>query len=480
MKKMRNPVRTLASTAVLAVLANSAAHAGAFSLYTEGSAVAVGNYAAGAAAEAVDASTGWYNPAGLVFLKKEQAVASGVGVFPTSKLTGTTQFSTFISPFLPPLTYTETFRGLNGAKSAFVPAFHYARPLGENAAVGLSIVSPFGLATKWEDDSPVRYAATFSELITTTIAPEVAGKLTENLSLGAGIDLQYARVKFNRVIGSPALMQFFGLPANTLDSLSYNKGDSFGVGMHAGIMGFFNDSHTRIGLNYQSRIQQQFHGYSRLTGRLADADFNILNPLAASPSAVFRSDDLQSNNIEFPDVITLSGYHDVNDKVAVLGSVVYTAWNVFRTIELDNVAAFNSNGVPPARALVNSVSTQDYRNAWRAAIGANYRMNEKALLRVGGGYDQTPTVNAFRDVRLPDSDRWALSIGGHYQARPDVGIDAGYTHLFSVGNARINRTEEIGTTSFYTVDSDINARADLVALQVVWTIDQLPAPTGTK
>ena len=141
---MHKPIRTLVSVAVVGILNASAAYSGGFSLYTEGTASAIGNYAAGIAAEAADASTGWYNPAGLALIHKQQMIAGGVGVFPTSELTGT---STFTTTGLP--NFVQNFNGLDGAESAFVPSFHYALPLGENATFGFSATSPFGLATDW-------------------------------------------------------------------------------------------------------------------------------------------------------------------------------------------------------------------------------------------------------------------------------------------------------------------------------------------
>ncbi len=75
----------------------------------------------------------------------------------------------------------------------------------------------------------MRYEATFTELITSNFSPELGANLTEHLAVGAGLDLQYARVKFNRMIGAPTL--FYALEENpaSVDTLSYNKGSSFGV-----------------------------------------------------------------------------------------------------------------------------------------------------------------------------------------------------------------------------------------------------------
>lgn len=481
MKIRHKPLRTLVSTAVIGMLATSTVNAGGFSLYTESTGYTAGNFAAGVAAEAADASTGWYNPAGLTLIRDQQAVFSGVGVFPTAKLSGISTFSTINPPPFPSFVYTEAFNDINGAEDAFVPSFHYALPLGENATFGLSIVSPFGLSTDWGPDSPVRYQGTYTELITTNISPEIGGRLSDHVALGAGLDLQYARVKFNRMLGAPNLLANLP-PFNPMlaDSLTYNKGHSFGVGYHVGILGMFNDNHTRLGANYQSNMRHEFHGYSRLTGPLASPG-NIFAPPPFFPApGVFKTDDLISNSIDLPDVVTVSAYHDMNDKIALLGSLVYTAWSSFKTIQLTNIAAptINPFGTVAQVKAINA-SPQNYHDTLRVAIGANYHVNEKLMLRVGGGYDPTPTNDIDRDVRLPDADRWALSAGAHYQARNNIGIDVGYTHLFSASDSTINRTDAFTPVTSYNVTATGSASAHLVGLQVVWSIDQAP-PVPTK
>lgn len=476
-KIRHKPLRTLVSTAVLGVLATGTLNAGGFSLYTEGAGYTTGNFAAGVAAEAADASTGWYNPAGLVLIRDQQAVFAGVGVFPTAKLSGISTYSTINPPPAPSFVYSEVFNNINGAEDAFVPSFHYALPLGENATFGLSVVSPFGLATDWGPDSPVRYQATFTELITTNISPEIGGRLTEHVALGAGLDLQYARVKYNRILGAPNIFNALNLNPMLADSLTYNKGHSFGVGFHVGILGMFNDNHTRLGVNYQSEMRHEFYGYSRLTGPLATPG-NIFAPTFPQ-LGVFQSDDLFSNAIDLPDIVTISAYHDVNDKFALLGSLVYTAWSSFKTVQLSNVAAPRlaaNGGVSQVKAI--SISPQNYTDTLRVAIGANYHVNDKLMLRVGGGYDPTPTNDIDRDVRLPDTDRWALSAGAHYQATNNIGLDIGYTHLFTSSDPVINRTDAFTATTSYNVTATGTAGANLVGVQATWTIDkEPPAPT---
>jgi long-chain fatty acid transport protein len=479
MNMLKKPIVNVLSLAVMSILATNA-NAGGFALYTESSVPALGNYAAGAAAEAADATTGWYNPAGLALIHSTQAVVGGIGVFPSTKLSGMSTYSTPPAP-----NYVQTFTNVDGSKDGFVPSFHAALPIGDRATLGLSIVSPFGLATQWDQTSPVRYEATFTEIITMNISPELGARLTDNFAIGGGIDLQYARVKFNRMIGSPALLSALGANPASMDSLSYNKGHSNGVGFHAGVMGMFNDNHTRIGLNYQSEVEHEFNGYSQLQGPFAFPGLNIRDSVsraaAINADAKFRYDGLVSNSIDLPQVITLSAYHDINEKFALLGSVVWTGWHSFKDIELNGIAAaapvpISRANITIAQVVVNSTASENYKDAWRAALGANYRYNEKLMLRVGGGYDETPTNNVDRDVRLPDANRWALSVGARYQVRPNIAVDFGYTHLFNADTATVDKTDLIGASS-YRVTANGKPFADLVGLGAVWTLDQ-PTPVA--
>lgn len=468
MKNVHKPLRTLVNAAVVGILTASAAHAGGFSLYTESSPAATGNFAAGVAAEGADASIGWYNPAGLVLIHEKQSVFGGVGVFPKIALSGSSTFRS--SP--PALVSTQTFTDLNGADNGLVPSFHYALPVSDNTTFGVSMVSPFGLATDWKPDSPVRYQATYTEIITTNLSPEFGTRLTDNFSFGAGLDLQYARVKFNRMLGLPTIFGTIVTPGNpfTADTESFNKGNSIGFGFHTGVMGMFNDNHTRVGLNYQSAVRHKFHGFSRLTGLLANNNANIFNPLL-TPTVV-KGLGLSSNSIHLPDIVTLSGFHNLNEKFDLLGSVVYTGWGSFKTIRLNNVVApsVSSTGVV-TQVRANSSSEQNYKDAWRFSVGANYHVNDAIMLRAGAGYDETPTNDVDRDVRLPDASRYALSVGAHYQMRENLGMDIGYTHLFSKNNSGVNKTDAITPTSSFGVNATSSSHADLVGAQLVWTMD---------
>jgi len=460
MKQVHGMMKHVLCLASLSFTASTCAYAGGFSLYTEGSVSELSVFAAGSAAEAPDASIGWYNPAGLVLINKDQALVSGIAVVPRTMITGMSTYNT--TDVLP---YEQSFTNLRGSRKATVPAIHVAHPLGARATVGLSVVAPFGLGSDWGKTSPVRYSGTLTNLAVIDLAPQMGAYLTDNLAIGLGLDVQFARVTFNAVAGSPAALQYLqsigGLvDPTTLDSTSDNQGNSMGVGFHGGVLALSDDKRTRVGLNYLSDVQHRFEGESILTGRLADIDLT-------DPLAVYQNDALITNDVRLPSIVTLSGYHEMNDKWTLLGSIVYTGWSVFNETDLNNVAGYSAElGIQTA---LNITSLDAYRDAWRFAIGSKYAVNDRWTLRAGLGTDETPTVYSERNVRLPDTSRWAIAVGTHYQAYPSIAVDLGYVYLAGFGRSPVHKTQVFSSTSSNRIDAWARNTAQLGGVQVAWT-----------
>ena len=86
----------------------------------------------------------------------------------------------------------------------------------------------------------------------------------------------------------------------------------------------------------------------------------------------------------------------------------------------------------------------NFKDAWRFAVGANYRYNGEWLFRGGLAYDQSPVQDANRTSRLPDADRTWLTLGFKYTANPKLWFDVGAAYIW-VGGANI---DDMGSTSF--------------------------------
>lgn len=455
-----NKFSVLKRLSLSTLLISSQVYAGAFSLYTEGSASAVGNFAAGIAAEGRDASVGWYNPAALVLIKRPEILAGVVGVNPSVTLSGQAYFyQQSQGVAFPP--YVQSFSNLSGAREAIVPNIHMALPIGDRVTYGLSVVAPMGMSTNWPEDSALRYAGTLSSLRMVDISPEMGGLINDNFSVGWGLDIELADVHFNNILGAPAVFQYIGQNPSALDSKLSNYGRSSGLGFHAGFLAMSHDHKSRFGFNYQYGVTHEFSDSSRLEGRLADP-----NNIYQNPDAVFLGNNLKSNPIKFPDIMTFSLYQTVSDKVSIMGSFVYTLWSSFKSIELFNVAALDI--MNDSLFFTNASSVQNYHNTLRFAVGLNYELKENWQLRLGGGYDQTPTNNIDRDSRLPDVDKYAMAIGLQWKYNDHLSIDAGYSYLFPAGDVLIHKTQILDADNYLQVNATGKAHAQLLAIQAAW------------
>lgn len=463
-------IKTLSIALSIAFLGiSSTAFASGFQLFEQNGA-GVGNFDAGGAAEAADASTAWYNPAGLVMLDQQQLVISADAIDAGIEFTGNVQnYVLFNTPTgqQVPLQGSNEYGSAQGGGLSLIPSFHYAIPLSDRVVAALSLVVPFGLESSYDDDSVVRYSATDSRIADIDLTPSIGVKITNKFSVGAGLDFQHIDAELDQVVGLGDVGPIAGLPENT-DTLSENDASDWSLGWHAGVLYQFTPA-TRVGLAYHSKTSFDLNGTSTFEGPLA----------TVATGGV--SDEIKSNNattqITLPATTSLSIYHDVNARWAVMGTINYTDWSVFNDIPLQNLAAAQQattaellSGSPvfvPTTSLEANVP-QNFHNTWRLATGVNFRMTDYWMWRLGFGIDQDPTTAQDRNVRLPDADRYNVAVGAHYQATKKMGFDAGWTHLF-IADGIINSGQTVGQQFTYVNGTSDNT-ANIYGLQMTWNI----------
>ncbi len=144
--------------------------------------------------------------------------------------------------------------------------------------------------------------------------------------------------------------------------------------------------------------------------------------------------------------LSVSGYHQINPKVAVMGDFTWTRWNRF------NELVINFDGGHP-----QNVTPENWNNSIRVSGGVSYAYNDRLTLRGGLAYDEEPIPDATRRTpRIPGDDRTWVAVGASYQRSDKLSLDVGYTHLF-VGDVPINNTEvNTGHVLIGEYDADVN------------------------
>lgn len=461
----RRLISALCATSALGL--SSASFASAFQLWEQDGA-SIGNYHAGYAAEAADASTAWYNPAGITRFKNQQAVFAADAILTSFKYRGSVAvrenvvFPSLVPPFfnIAPATYTFPNVTAEGGQLGVVPSLHYVAPLSDRMGFGFSVTVPFGLKTNYGNSTPLRYAATLTSITVIDISPSLAYKFTDKASAGLGFDIQRAFAEFDNTAVLLTAVGFTPAVEPGLTGSSENKANDTAYGFHAGLLYEFNPD-SRIGLSYHSQVVHQFTGYSQFSGPIAN-DVN---------DGPIRSGHARTR-VTLPPYTALSFYHRLKPTVALMGSIIYTQWNSFKTLSLQNVAGVVA--VPPPDFLGPSTSItvnlpEHYRNTWNVTFGANYNATDKIMIRAGVGFDETPVTNKYRNVQLPDNNRYVIALGTHYQASTHVGIDLGWTHFF-FAQAHVNPPPQVTAGQTVTTNGHVTGGADVLGGQIVWDI----------
>ena len=376
------PITRLAAGLTLAGCA-SLTHAAGFAL-SEQNASGLGNAYAGQAAVAGDASTIYFNPAGMVLLPDRQLVLAGHLIRPQAEFTGS------VAPAI--------LGGGNGGDAgslSFVPNAYYAHRVTPDIHLGVGLNAPFGLNTKYDASWKGRTQAIESEIKTVNLNPSVAWKASDSLSIGAGLSVQYAEATLSHSANSAGIAKV--------------KGDDYGWGFNLGLL-WRPDDATRIGLAYRSEIDYTLEG---------DVAFSVAS-IANGPV---------SAKTTLPDSASLSLFHKINRQWDVLADVSWTGWSDFKELRI-----VRNNGA------VLGVTPENWSDSYRYSVGVNRHVSDSVTLRGGVAYDETPVSDAFRTARIPDESRTWLAFGMQYRLSRQSALDLGYAHLF-VKDAKIDKTE---------------------------------------
>lgn len=418
----------------------------------EQSASQTGNAYAGGAAFANDASTVYFNPAGMTRLPA-QVVGALHYVSPSAKFSGNAR-DIFGNP-------VSGGNGGDAGEGGIVPNLYISAPLGDGLYAGLGINAPFGLSTRYDSDWKGRYLAIKSEVTTVNFNPAIAYRVNPQLSLGVGVNLQYIDAKLTQAIDQGSLcaptqaqLQALGVPGadpalcagltpQGSDARARVQGDNWAGGYNFGLL-YEPTGHTRVGLSYRSEIKQQLSGNASFRGTLPQfSSFGIFVPTGVTA------------DVDLPQSASLSVWHDINDNWSVMADATWTGWSSFDELRIQY------DSFQP-----DTVVDESWNDSWRYALGVDYRMDSNWTFRAGAAYDETPIPGAtHRTARIPGEDRIWASLGVGYRISRSVGLDIGYAHLF-VNDPDIDETSATAGTLSGVYDASV----DILSAQVVWDL----------
>lgn len=411
-----NPAILPCSIAISLAALSGTASASGFALI-EQSGSGLGNAYAGGAASAEDASTIFFNPAGMSRLQGKQFVVAGNVIKPSAKFSDTASTVAAGGFVAAPV-------GKDAGSPAIVPSVYFAWEIDPKLSAGIGLGAPFGLKTEYDANWMGRFHAIKSEIKTINVNPSIAYKMSDNLSLGAGINWQRAEAELTKAINYTAVAVAAGIPVPGTVALATEGTNSIVAsdsawGFNLGAM--INVSpNTTLGMAYRSAMNYSLSGTATYFGRPA-----AITAAAAGSAALAAQvgDSAITADVKLPATFSLALKYQPDSKWDILADATLTEWSSIQSLDI-----FRSSGISSGLSL-ESVPFR-WRDTWRVALGVNHHCSEQWMARAGLAYDQTPTSDAYRIARLPDSDRTWLSVGGQYKPNKASAIDFGYAHLF--------------------------------------------------
>lgn len=423
MSFMKKSAAALVLTGVAA--ATSTALAAGFQL-TEQSSLGLGRAYAGAGIVGDDLSAVHYNPAGMTLLEGTRFQA------------GTTWIA-----------LNADFNSDSGdadengrLKGQMIPAGYVTHQVNDKVWLGFAMTVPFGMGTEYDRNWKYGNRGTSAKIYTFDMNPNIAYKVSDFISVGAGVSVQYAKAKLGMNIGQSGASLLHGKV----------EADSWDWGYNLGIMLSPSDK-LRFGLSYRSAIKHEADG----DVKLSNVNANVLNgmfgnQLWESAGLIARLLDGQtvgtSATLKTPDTVMLTATWETTEKLRLSGLIRWANWSNFDDLTLENdipsgIGAIAGNSPSLGAAVaglsgkLKEVSIENkWQDTWLFSVGADYRINDAFTIRGGLAYETSPIDDqSTRMAVIPDTDRVWFSLGASWYPTQDLQFDVGATYLMGVGDS---------------------------------------------
>lgn len=377
---------SLLSTSISIFFFSPLSYAAAFQFYELGAPI---NGTAGVGQTTItdNASTAYYNPAGMASLPASELLLGSQLILPYINFSPNS---------------ANTISGNNGSNAgSLIPAAdgYFVYSFSPRLKFGISLTTPYGGSLNYNDHWVGRFNVQQMILYTLNLNPAAAFQINRWLAVGGGIAIEYAN-----------LYQTVALPITPLiDGQATLKVDNTSPGFNLGMLITPTDT-TKLGIAYRSQIIHHLHGNISF--------FNI----AATPQA--------STKLVMPANIIASITQDITHQFTVLGELGWSHWSSM-TNTIVNVHGFSA------------VTEENWHDTYRVGLAGQYKPTPSFLLQVGASFDSSPTSSAHRTPNLPMDRQIRVGTGIQYEMIQAVNLGVSYEYI-NFGRASINNASSVG------------------------------------
>lgn len=397
-----------------------------------------------------------FNPAGMAFMENNIHLSAGVsGIFSKGKFT-----------------QGDYLQRTDNTPST--PFYLYAGfKIYDFLAAGVSVTTPYGSAMDWGKDWKGAHLVQDISLKAFNIQPTVSWKITDRLSIGAGLMMEFGNIKLSRALIGPGQMntmaekllpqlapvlqanpQWAGL-VNTMvqdiekyrdaSAASVNLRGDAGVrmGFNVGAMFDVNDKIT-LGVSYRSKV----------TARVKEGDISLsyanetdlkekllpeVNALLQTIQAKYPQIQLPikgiavppldegtfSAELPLPDNWNVGITYRPTDRWTVSGEVQFVGWGAYKTLAIEFA--------PSSLSQYNLVAAKEYHNSRIYRAGAQFAATKRFDVRLGAYYDESPVKDNYLNPETPSMDKFGITAGLSFRPLPSLSVDFAFSYVTGFG-----------------------------------------------
>ncbi len=275
-----------------------------------------------------------------------------------------------------------------------IPASLYAViPLaGNHVAFGLGLSTPYGLGSEYSKTSPLRYRVPYeSSLITYSITPSVAFRISDSVSAGLGLDFMYGDLRIN---------QLFPTPIPGFDGELRFDAQGWGTSGFGSLL-------------WKLTPRQRLSLVGRLPLRLEmEGDLQVRTVGTAVT-------DFETN-MTFPGSIALGYGIDLTDRLTLGFDFKWSANNSH-----DDIPLYAKNVTLPQTTL-----PLNWKNSIDLGMGATYKLSPSWLVRAGYLFSENSMPDSTYTPSIPAYDRHIFSLGLGWRGKSNR-VDATYGFIYN-------------------------------------------------
>jgi long-chain fatty acid transport protein len=330
----------------------------------------VGPALSGITAQANDASTVFWSPAGITRIEQPELVAQATLVAMDSKFN-----------------VKESNRPGGDADSDFsllpVPGVYYAHPLNERWSAGVSMTAPAGFGNDYGKTWSGRYLDEYSELAFLALTGTLGYELTDRWSIGGGPIIMYAgstsQARVNNLVGPDGKVKL--------------EEDGFGFGWQLGLMYDISDT-ARVGAVYRAKIDMDLSGKPH---------FKYLGPGLKN---VLQMQGLLGRDIdvdfEIPQLVQVGYFQEFKDDWSFTLDAIWLDTSEFG---IESVSVGADRLSLPA----------EFKDAWAFMVGLRHEYRPDLAFSVGAAYLSSAASKSKRSLALPLDRVIAVGAGVEWQ-----------------------------------------------------------------